>query len=197
MIIDTACVVLGYLLGSVSAAILVCRLFGLPDPRSQGSHNPGATNVLRLGGKLPAVITLVGDCLKGLLPVLLAKLVGASDLGLALTALAAFLGHLYPVFFRFQGGKGVATAFGVVLGLFPWVALLVLATWLVMAVVTRISSLSALTAAGLAPVFIWWFNLPAVYVLAMLIMVALLVWRHQDNIQRLLDGTETRMGKKS
>lgn len=196
MIIDTACVVLGYLLGSVSAAILVCRLFGLPDPRSQGSHNPGATNVLRLGGKLPAAIALAGDFLKGLLPVLLAQLLGAGDLGLALTALAAFLGHLYPVFFGFQGGKGVATAFGVILGLSPWVALLVLATWLAMAVLTRISSLSALTAAALTPVYIWWFNLPAVYVVAMLIMVVLLIWRHRGNIQRLLDGTESRMGKK-
>lgn len=196
MIIDIACVALGYLLGSVSAAILVCRVFGLPDPRSQGSHNPGATNVMRLGGKLPAAITLAGDFLKGLLPVLLAQLVGAGDLGLALTALAAFLGHLYPVFFGFRGGKGVATAFGVILGLSPWVALLVLASWLAMAVLTRISSLSALTAAALAPVYIWWFDLPAVYVAAMLIMVLMLIWRHRSNIQRLLDGTESRMGKK-
>lgn len=187
-------VVLGYLAGSVSTAIIVCRAMGLPDPRGEGSRNPGATNVLRLGGKKAAAITLAGDFLKGLLPVLLARWAGLDETGLALTALAAFLGHLYPVFFGFEGGKGVATAFGVILGLSWPVALAALATWLIMAFVVRISSLSALTAAGLAPLFAWWFDLPGVYIAAALIMVGLLIWRHRSNIRNLLAGAEDKIG---
>lgn len=194
MIIDIAFIVLGYLLGSLSTAIITCRLLGLPDPRTQGSHNPGATNVLRFGGRTAAVITLVGDCLKGFVPVLLADLSGASATGVAGTALAAFLGHLYPVFFGFAGGKGVATAFGVILGLSPWAALAALATWLAMAAIVRISSLSALVAASLSPVYLWWLKLPRVYVAAGLIMVVLLIWRHRSNIARLRAGTEGRIG---
>ncbi|HOW76928.1 MAG TPA: glycerol-3-phosphate 1-O-acyltransferase PlsY, partial [Candidatus Competibacteraceae bacterium] len=148
MLITLSSIVLGYLAGSISTAILVCRAMGLPDPRSEGSRNPGATNVLRFGGKKAAAITLAGDFLKGLLPVLFARLAGLEEIGLALTALAAFLGHLYPVFFGFEGGKGVATAFGAILGLSWPVALVALAIWLFMAFVVRISSLSALTAAA-------------------------------------------------
>ena len=196
MIIDGVFIILGYLLGSLSTAILVCRVLGLPDPRTQGSKNPGATNVLRLGGKKAAAITLFGDLLKGLLPVVLATLAGASESGLAGVALAAFFGHLFPVFFGFQGGKGVATAFGVILGLSPWVALAVLATWLLAAVTVRISSASALSAAILSPVYLWWFDLPGVYVIAVLIMVVFLIWRHSANIGRLLAGTEKRIGSK-
>ncbi len=187
-------VVLGYLAGSVSTAIIVCRAMGLPDPRSEGSRNPGATNVLRFGGKKAAAITLAGDFLKGLLPVLLARLAGLEETGLALTALAAFLGHLYPVFFGFEGGKGVATAFGAILGLSYPVALAALVTWLFMAFVVRISSLSALTAAALAPVFAWWFGLPGAYLAAVLLMVGLLIWRHRSNIRHLLAGTEDKIG---
>lgn len=187
-------VVLGYLAGSVSTAIIVCRAMGLPDPRSEGSRNPGATNVLRFGGKKAAAITLAGDFLKGLLPVLLARLAGVEETGLAATALAAFLGHLYPVFFGFEGGKGVATAFGAILGLSYPVALAALATWLFMAFVVRISSLSALTAAALAPVFAWWFGLPGAYLAAVLLMVGLLIWRHRSNIRHLLAGTEDKIG---
>ncbi len=178
-------VVLGYLAGSVSTAIIVCRIMGLPDPRSEGSRNPGATNVLRFGGKKAAAITLAGDFLKGLAPVLLARLAGLEETGLALTGLAAFLGHLYPVFFGFEGGKGVATAFGVILGLSWPVALAALATWLFMAFVVRVSSLSALTAAALAPLFAWWFGLPGGYLAAILVMVGLLIWRHRSNIRQL------------
>ena len=196
MITDIAFIILGYLLGSVSTAIIVCRALGLPDPRTEGSRNPGATNVLRLGGKTAAAVTLLGDLLKGLLPVLAAQVAGVSEWGLAGTALAAFLGHLYPAFFGFEGGKGVATAFGAVLGLSAWVATAALATWLLMAAIVRISSLSALTAAVLTPLYIWWFKLPQVYALAVLIMVALLIWRHRSNIQNLLAGTEDRMGDK-
>ncbi|HXH03693.1 MAG TPA: glycerol-3-phosphate 1-O-acyltransferase PlsY [Candidatus Competibacteraceae bacterium] len=189
-------VAFGYLLGSLSTAIIVCRLLGLPDPRSQGSRNPGATNVLRIGGKKAAVITLAGDFLKGLIPVLLAKLAGVDPVGLALTALAAFLGHLFPVFFGFQGGKGVATALGVLLGLSWPVALACLGTWLLVAKLTQISSLAALTASVLSPLYLWLFRVPPVYVLVTLVMVALLIWRHKDNIRRLLAGEEGRLIKK-
>lgn len=187
-------VVIGYLAGSISTAIIVCRLMGLPDPRVEGSRNPGATNVLRFGGKKAAAITLAGDFLKGLLPVLLARLAGVDDTGLALTALAAFLGHLYPVFFGFAGGKGVATAFGAILGLSYPVALAALVTWLLMAFGVRISSLSALTAAALTPLYGWWFGLPGGYIAVVLLMVALLIWRHRSNIRQLLAGTEDKIG---
>ncbi len=194
MIIDSIFIISGYLLGSVSTAVIACRLLGLSDPRTQGSGNPGATNVLRIGNKKAAAITLLGDFLKGFAPVLLAQAAGASELGVAGTGLGAFLGHLYPVFFGFQGGKGVATAFGVILGISPWVALLAICTWALMAVVARISSLSALTAAVLAPFYLWWFELPESYVIAVLIMVVFLIWRHRSNIRNLLEGTEDRIG---
>jgi glycerol-3-phosphate acyltransferase PlsY len=194
MLITVLMIVIGYLAGSISTAILVCRAMGLPDPRSEGSRNPGATNVLRFGGKKAAAITLAGDFLKGLLPVLLARLAGLEDLGLALTALAAFLGHLYPVFFGFEGGKGVATAFGAILGLSWPVALAALVTWLFMAFVVRISSLSALTAAVLTPLLGWWFNLSFAYNAAILAMVVLLIWRHRSNIRNLLAGAEDKIG---
>ena len=187
-------VVLGYLAGSISTAIIACRAMGLPDPRSEGSRNPGATNVLRFGGKKAAGITLAGDFLKGLLPVLLARWAGLDETGLALTALAAFLGHLYPVFFGFEGGKGVATAFGVILGLSGLVALAALAAWLFMAFVVRISSLSALTAAALTPLFAWGFGMRGIPLAAVLVMVGLLVWRHRSNIQKLLAGAEDKIG---
>ncbi len=192
--LTTLFVVLGYLAGSISTAIIVCRAMGLPDPRSEGSRNPGATNVLRFGGKKAAAITLAGDFLKGVLPVLLARGVGVDDTGLALTGLAAFLGHLYPVFFGFEGGKGVATAFGVILGLSWLTALAALATWLIMAFTVRISSLSALTAATLAPLYAWLFGLPLIYSAAILFMAILLIWRHRSSIRDLLAGTEGTIG---
>lgn len=194
MLTNLLFVVLGYLAGSISTAILICRAMGLPDPRSEGSRNPGATNVLRFGGKKAAAITLAGDFAKGLLPVLLARLAGVEDTGLALTALAAFLGHLYPVFFGFEGGKGVATAFGAILGLSSLVALAAFATWLFMAFVVRISSLSALTAAALTPLFAWGFGVSGISLTVLLVMVALLVWRHRSNIRHLLAGTEDKIG---
>ncbi len=194
MFITFLLIVFGYLAGSISTAIIVCRIMGLPDPRSEGSRNPGATNVLRFGGKKAAAITLAGDFLKGLGPVLLARGLGVEETGLALTALAAFLGHLYPVFFGFGGGKGVATAFGVILGLSWLTALAALATWLIMAFAVRISSLSALTAAALTPLYAWLFGLPPVYVAAILVMVILLIWRHRSNIRQLLAGTEDTIG---
>ena len=197
MIVGIALVVCGYLVGSVATAVVVCRLMGLPDPRTEGSGNPGATNVLRLGGKKAAVITLLGDLLKGLVPVLAARLVVDSPLVLAGTALAAFLGHLYPVFFRFQGGKGVATAFGVVLALVWPVALAMLGTWLLMAAVFRYSSLSALTAAVLGPVYSVFLAPEAVYIVAIGVIALLVLWRHRSNIRNLLAGTEDKIGEKS
>lgn len=194
MIINILVIIAGYLVGSISTAIIVCQLWGLPDPRTEGSRNPGATNVLRVGGKFPAAITLVGDLLKGLLPVLLAAAVGANEWGMAGAALAAFLGHLYPLFFGFTGGKGVATAFGAIAGLAPVLALAALGTWLAMAFSVRISSVSALTAAALTPFYAWWLGLPALYCSVLLLMVALLIWRHRANIRNLWAGTEDHIG---
>jgi acyl phosphate:glycerol-3-phosphate acyltransferase len=196
MLTDLLLVALAYLLGSLSTAILVCRALGLSDPRTQGSGNPGATNVLRLGGKPAAALTLAGDLLKGLVPVVVARWLGAPDGILALVALAAFLGHLYPVFFGFQGGKGVATALGVLLGLSWPAALAALGTWLLMAALFRISSLSALTAAVMAPFYIWVFLPVPEILVATFIMAVFLMWRHRGNIYRLLNGTEGRIGSK-
>ncbi len=179
-----------YLLGSVSSAIIVCKIMGLPDPRTLGSNNPGATNVLRIGGKKAATITLLGDMLKGLLPVLSANLMGVTPLILAAVAMAAFLGHLYPIFFRFQGGKGVATALGCQFGLGWQIGGVIALIWLFMAKVVKISSLSALVCMALAPLVVWWFW-PAPELVGMQIgMSILLFWRHRSNIRNLLEGSE-------
>ncbi|MCX8048513.1 MAG: glycerol-3-phosphate 1-O-acyltransferase PlsY [Methylohalobius sp.] len=183
----------GYLLGSLSSAVIVCKLWGLPDPRTAGSHNPGATNVLRIGNKQAAVVTLLGDVLKGFLPVALARWFGADPAIVAATGLAAFCGHLYPVFFGFQGGKGVATALGALSGIHLGLGLALAGTWLTMAKLTRISSLSALTAAVLAPIYAHWLvRLPSVTV-SVTIMAGWLIFRHRDNIRRLLRGEEGRI----
>ena len=188
--IDYILIAIAYLVGSISTAIIVCKMMGLPDPRTLGSKNPGATNVLRIGGKRAAAFTLSGDLLKGLLPVLVAQVVGLAALPLVLVGFAAFSGHLYPVFFAFRGGKGVATAFGVILGLSWSVAVGVLATWLIMAWLFRISSLSALTAALLAP-FYCWLLAPVPEYMAMIAAISvILIWRHRSNIRKLLAGEE-------
>ena len=179
-----------YLFGSISAAIITCKIMGLPDPRTQGSNNPGATNVLRIGGKKAAAITLLGDMLKGLLPVLLAVLLNSDDLTLALVACAAFLGHLYPLFFGFKGGKGVATAFGAIAGVSWPVAAAMLVTWLVVAYGLKISSMSALVTAALAPFYFWWFSGSDALIVMSVFISILLIWRHRSNIQRILSGTE-------
>ncbi len=183
-----------YLMGSLSSAIIVCRLLGLPDPRGQGSGNPGATNVLRIGGKKAAAIALLGDMLKGLLPVLLARVLGADMVVLAATAVAAFLGHLYPIFFGFRGGKGVATILGVLLGIHWQVGLLTIGTWLVIAKVFKVSSLAALLAILVTPLYIWWLVPDLSLLIAMLFMGSLLFWRHRDNIRGLFKGTEDKIG---
>lgn len=193
---DSLIILQGYLLGSISTAILVGRLLGTVDPRSVGSGNPGATNMLRVGGKKAGALTLLGDMLKGLLAVLIARALQADSSVQALTALAAFLGHLYPVFFGFRGGKGVATALGVLLGLNWLTGLATIATWLVMAFLFRISSLSALVAAALAPAWLWWQRPEPVLVGTMSLMTILLFWRHRSNIRNLLTGTEDKIGAK-
>ena len=196
---------LAYLIGSLSFAVIVSSIMGLNDPRTYGSGNPGATNVLRSGSKAAAALTLLLDAVKGLVPVLLVKYCGP-DYGLhegtlALVAIGAFLGHLFPIFFKFKGGKGVATALGVLLGLSGWLGLFVLLTWLLVAFVTRYSSLSALIAAVMAPVYyvlfggsLWSYDKPVL--LAVIAMSALLLWRHAENISRLLKGQESKIGSK-
>jgi len=190
MLTDILLVLGGYLFGSISMAIVVCHLMGLPDPRTEGSRNPGTTNVLRIGGKKAALLTLAGDMLKGLLPVLLAGSLDARPDIMAATALAAFLGHLYPVFFGFRGGKGVATALGVVFGLDWRIGLATISAWIVMALLFRYSSLAALTAILLVPAGFWWLQAETVMIVAMGVMAIILYWRHRSNIVDLLNGSE-------
>ena len=182
--------VIGYLCGSLASAVIVCRIMKLPDPREGGSGNPGATNVLRLGGKKAAALTLAGDVLKGVVPVLLAHLLTDSPAILAATAVAAVVGHMYPVFFGFKGGKGVATAFGAVGALVYPVALFICAVWALAALATRYASLASMAAAVAAPLFALVFIREPAYVLGLAIIAALLVYRHRGNIQRLRQGTE-------
>jgi glycerol-3-phosphate acyltransferase PlsY len=188
-----------YLIGSLSFAVITSKLFGLPDPRTFGSKNPGATNVLRTGKKAAAALTLLGDSAKGWLAVFLAQRFaadyGLGDAAIAGVAIAVFLGHIYPVFFGFQGGKGVATALGILLTLNLWLGLGVLATWIGAAAVWRISSLSALLAAVAAPLYAWLLLGPGVTTAAVLLLAVLLLWRHKSNLQNLLAGREGRIGQ--
>jgi glycerol-3-phosphate acyltransferase PlsY len=195
-----AFILIGYLIGSLSFAVIVSKAFGLPDPHTYGSGNPGATNVLRTGNKLAAVLTLLGDGVKGWFAVFLAQRLawrfGVDDAGIAGVAAAVFVGHLFPVFFRFKGGKGVATAAGVLFAIDWRIGLGTLATWLVIAFFFRYSSLAALVAAAFAPfatALVLGFNL---YAAAVLAISALLVWRHAENIRKLFAGTESRIGEK-
>lgn len=192
-------ILLAYLLGSVSFGVLASRLFDLPDPRTYGSRNPGATNVLRSGRKAAAVFTLVGDAGKGWLAVAAAQhfapVLGFGEWVIASVALAVFLGHLFPVFLGFQGGKGVATALGVLLGFNLWMGLLAAVIWVTVAVVWRISSLSALAAAVLAPIYAVFFLGFDARTASVVVMSLLLIWRHKENISGLIAGTETRIGK--
>jgi glycerol-3-phosphate acyltransferase PlsY len=189
--------VLAYLFGSISSAIVVARAMRLKDPREVGSGNPGATNVLRYGGKLAAILTLAGDVLKGVIPVLIARALTSDPLALALVALGAFLGHLFPLFFGFKGGKGVATALGVWIALNPWVGLLMIVTWVAMLAMSRYSSLSGLTAAALAPLYVAWLEPGVPYLVSMLVMSVLLFYRHRSNIRKLIAGEESKVGGKS
>ena len=203
MLEDILFIVAAYLIGSISTAIVVCKLMGLPDPRSEGSGNPGATNVLRVGGKKAATITLFGDTLKGFIPVFIASFFDLTPIGFALIGFAAFIGHLYPLFFGFKGGKGVATMLGVLFGIHWAVGLATALTWLIMAKGFKISSLSALVATLLAPFYIFlimglYLKINMDHVLPLIIstavMTALLFWRHRSNIQNILSGKEGKIG---
>ena len=193
-ILAFALLIAAYLLGSVCSAIIVCKLWGLPDPRSQGSSNPGATNVMRIGGKKPALITLAGDMAKGVPLVLLAQHLQLRPDLISAIGLAAFMGHLYPVFFKFEGGKGVATALGVLVALYWPLGLAVIGVWIAVFALFRISSLSSITAFAVAPIIAWY--LVPNYMLGIVGMSILLIARHKTNIKALLKGEERKFGKK-
>ncbi|MDZ4140950.1 MAG: glycerol-3-phosphate 1-O-acyltransferase PlsY [Methylotenera sp.] len=196
-VIPVIWIIAAYLLGSIAFGILVSKVFGLPDPRTVGSGNPGATNVLRSGKKSAAVLTLLGDVLKGWLPVWLALQYDMLMWVVAYVGLAVFFGHLYPIFYKFKGGKGVATALGVMLALSPLLGLAAIVTWAVVFAIFRYSSLAAIVAAVLAPVYAWFFlSAYKDYFITVLVMAVLLVWRHRSNIRNLLAGTEAGFGKK-
>ena len=188
--------IVAYLIGSFSTAIVTCKIMGLEDPRSGGSKNPGATNVLRLGGKKAAIITLIGDMLKGLIPVLAVALLFADNRATALAALLAFLGHVFPVYYGFSGGKGVATYYGAVLAINWQTGLLALLIWLAMAAITKISSLSALVSIFFSPLILWYFTRSTELSLAVGLMSLIVFWRHKKNIQAILQGSEPRIGQK-
>ncbi|MCY4362581.1 MAG: glycerol-3-phosphate 1-O-acyltransferase PlsY [Gammaproteobacteria bacterium] len=193
MLLHTGLVILAYLAGSLASAVIVCKIMGLEDPREQGSGNPGTTNVLRLHGRTAALLTLCGDVLKGALPVLLLRYVQAPDVFVAAAGLAAFSGHLYPLFFGFRGGKGVATLLGVLLAFHWLLGAAFIMTWLLVALLSRYSSLAAITAALLAPVYCW-LMLPSPYLVAGTgLMSAILIWRHRSNIKNLLAGKENKI----
>ncbi|WP_158678087.1 glycerol-3-phosphate 1-O-acyltransferase PlsY [Pseudoalteromonas sp. T1lg23B] len=193
MLVSLICLC-AYLIGSISSAVLVCRVFGLPDPRFAGSHNPGATNVLRLGGKLPAVLVLVFDILKGTIPVWGAYFLQIEPIWLGAVAVAACLGHIYPVFFHFNGGKAVATAFGALLPIGLSLGGLLISTWLLVLWITRYSSLAAITAVTLAPLYTWWIK--PIYTLPVSFLTVVIILRHRANIKRLLQGKEPKVGRK-
>lgn len=192
MITATIAIVIAYLLGSLSSAIIVCKLMGLPDPRTEGSKNPGTTNVLRIGGKKAAIITLLGDMLKGVIPVLIAHALRVDGFMLGLVALAAFLGHLFPLYFGFKGGKGVATFLGAQLALAPIIGIAIIITWLIVALLFRYSSLAALVAAALAPIYALILQHYA-YFIPILAMTLLIYWKHQSNIKNLLAKKEDKI----
>lgn len=183
-----------YLFGSISSAVLICRIFRLPDPRFAGSNNPGATNVYRLGGKVPAVLVLVFDILKGTIPVWSAYFLKVEPIALGGIAIAACLGHIYPVFFGFKGGKAVATAFGALLPIGLSLAGLLILTWLIILALTKYSSLAALITVSLAPLYTWFIK--PLYTVPVAMLAALIVFRHRANIKRLLSGTEPKITDK-
>ena len=191
-----ALIFVAYLVGSLPFAVIVSKVLGLPDPRSYGSGNPGATNVLRTGRKLAALLTLAGDGGKGWLAVFLAVRYGQDAIAVAGCALAVFLGHLFPVFLRFKGGKGVATAAGVLFALDPWLGAAAAATWLVVAVASRYASLASIVAGVVAPVCAFFMSVQASVVLALAVIGALIVWRHKGNILNLATGRERKIGQK-
>jgi glycerol-3-phosphate acyltransferase PlsY len=183
--------IIAYLMGSISSAIIICRVMGLPDPRSDGSHNPGTTNVLRIGGKLPALLTLTGDVIKGVIPVMIGREMGLDTMLISAIGFAAFIGHLYPIFFRFEGGKGVATALGVLIALHWMLGLAVLVIWLLAFALTRISSVGAIAAFAAAPFLAHYLWMPD-GMLGIAGMSILLLARHKENMKALIEGRERR-----
>lgn len=196
MMIEILLCLIAYGIGSLSSAVMVCRWMKLPDPRTSGSKNPGATNVLRLGGKKAAIATLIGDILKGALPVLIAVKLNFSPEFIGAIALAVFMGHLYPLFFGFQGGKGVATAFGALFALNGGMGLVLVVTWILVAVLFGYSSIASLSAALVAPIYTACF-LDIRFVVPVLAMSLLVFWRHRNNIKRIWQGKEPKIGKKT
>ena len=190
LLLDVALIGGGYAVGSIATAILVARALGLGDPRQSGSGNPGATNILRIGGKKAALLTLLGDLIKGVVPIVIARLLGLEDWALAAVALATFLGHLYPVFFGFRGGKGVATALGILLALLPVLGLSILGMWILVFAVTRVSSMAALLAAVSAVPIVFAVSSATSMRVLIMVLVLLILWRHRSNIRRLLNGSE-------
>ncbi|KTD53434.1 transmembrane protein [Legionella santicrucis] len=193
MILPIFLVVLGYLMGSICSAVIICKACSLPDPRTEGSKNPGATNVLRLAGKQYAALVMAADLLKGTIPVLIAKMLDADPVTVSFTALAAVVGHMYPVFFEFKGGKGVATAIGALLGLHFLVGVFVAATWLLVAKFSRYSSLASITSIGLAPFYSLLLIQHLNVFLPIFAIALLILYKHKDNITRLIDGTESKI----
>lgn len=189
-------IIVSYLLGSINSAVMLAKIMGLPSPYTVGSGNPGATNMMRIGGKKAAALTLFFDALKGLIPVVIANMLGLSVFEIGVVALAAIIGHMYPLYFGFRGGKGVATLIGVMLGFNLWVGLIFIALWLVVAKLSKISSLSALTALLLTTLFIM-FSYGFIDALPFTLMTILIFYRHHANIQRILNGTESKIGKKA
>lgn len=187
---------LAYLVGSISTAIITCKILGIEDPRQTGSNNPGATNVLRHGGKKAAIITLLGDMLKGLIPVLIAVQFQADLLTIALTGLFALLGHVFPLYYGFKGGKGVATFYGVIFGINWQLGLIAIAAWLVIAALLKISSLSALISIFITPFALWYFSHSIELTSAVALMSIIVFWRHKKNIIALMQGTENKIGEK-
>jgi acyl phosphate:glycerol-3-phosphate acyltransferase len=196
IVIPVIFIAAAYLLGSVSFGIITSKAFGLADPRTVGSGNPGATNVARSGNKLAAILTLLGDALKGWLPVWLALQFNMLMWVVAGVGLAVFFGHLYPIFYKFKGGKGVATALGVMMAVSPWLGLACILAWGIMFAISRISSLAALMAAALSPAFAFLLLPYKDYVWMVLVMAIMLFWRHRTNIQKLMAGTESSFRKK-
>ncbi len=189
-------IILAYFIGSISAAIITCKLLNEVDPRTVGSKNPGATNVMRHAGKKAAILTLVGDLLKGTIPVVIGHALGLDWMWLGLIGTAAFLGHLYPIYYGFKGGKGVATALGVYIGLQPIVGILVIITWLISALVFNISSLSALIATLLAPLYFFWVTDSLPLFIILVVITGFIYWRHRNNIVNIIDGTERKISDK-
>ena len=194
MQVDFLLIIIAYLLGSLSAAVLVCNILGLSDPRSGGSGNPGTTNVMRLHGKKAAFLTLTGDILKGIIPVLLAKVISNSEIIIALSGLAAFLGHIFPIYFGFKGGKGVATLIGVLFATHWQLGVAYVLTWILTAFIFRYSSLAALIAAILTPLYAYFSGQESQYIVILIIIMIILLWKHKPNIINLIKKKEDKIG---